>query len=170
VYAEVNCPQVSERGAVIGALELQVSIEGGLVGELVDEELDFIEDANVVLLVLDLEVAVSAGAVYHVNHVHLIDELGELGSGGCASPRTVMKRAALHNTVLRGRVGCGDVWEGAGRGGRRRSSRVKDALPPTHINAAGGVTTDSGGQTIGRDCVGTASLEGARKIFCARCH
>jgi hypothetical protein len=137
VYTEVNYPQISERCPIVGALELQISIEGGLVSQLVDEELDFIEDANMVLLVLDLEVTVSASTVFHINHVFLIDKLGELSSGGCTGPRAIMKRAALHNTVFRGRVCCGDVGESAGRSCRRRSGRVKDALPPTNINVAG---------------------------------
>jgi hypothetical protein len=118
-------------------LELQISNEGGLVSQLIDEELDFIEDADMVRLVLNLEVTVSAGAVYQVDHVLLIDKLGELGTRGCASPSTVMKRATLNNAVRRGRVCCGDVGERAGGGCRRRSASVKDALTPTNINFAG---------------------------------
>jgi hypothetical protein len=102
MHAEVNCPQVSKRCPIVRALEFQISIEGRLVSQLIDEELNFIKDANMVLFVLNLEVTVSAGTVFHVIHVHLINKLGELCSGGCTSPRAVMNRAALNNIVLRG--------------------------------------------------------------------
>jgi hypothetical protein len=95
-------------------LELQVSIEGCLVSQLIDEELDFVKNANMVLLVLDLEVAVGASTVSHVIHVDLISKLGELSIGGRSGPCTVMNRTALNNTVCRGRVCCGDEGESAG--------------------------------------------------------
>jgi hypothetical protein len=170
VHTEVDRPQVSERCSIVRALEFQVSIEGGLVSQLINEELDFIEDTDMVLLVLDLEVAVSAGTVVHVNHVLVINELGELSSGGRTSPRAIMNHAALDNIVLRGRVCCGDIGESAGGGCGRRSSRVKNTFASTDLNVAGWVTANCGGQAIGRDCVGTTSLERASKIFCAGCH
>jgi hypothetical protein len=83
-------------------LELQVSIEGCLISQLIDEELDFIKDSDVVLLVLNLEVAVGASPVTHVNHVDFVNKLGELSVGGRASPRAIMKRTTLHNTVILG--------------------------------------------------------------------
>lgn len=78
MHADVNCPQVSKCGSIIRALEFQFAIEGGLVSQLIDEELDFIEDTNMVLLVLNLEVAVSASTISHVIRVHIINKLGEL--------------------------------------------------------------------------------------------
>ena len=54
----INSPEVSEGRTVVGALEHKISHERSLVGEIIDEELDFIEHTDVILFVLDLEVAV----------------------------------------------------------------------------------------------------------------
>ena len=76
--ALVDEPEVIECNTIVGALELEVAIERRLVDELVDEELDLIKNTNVVFLVLNLEVAISRCLINHVDHVLLIDELGEL--------------------------------------------------------------------------------------------
>lgn len=57
MYAFINSPQVSEGGAIIGSLEYKVILEGRLIDEPVDEEFGFVKDTDVVLLVLNLEVA-----------------------------------------------------------------------------------------------------------------
>ena len=62
----------------------------GFVSELVDEELDFVKDTDIVLLVLYLEVAVTSRLVDHVNHVLVVDQLGKLLIGGSSSPGTIM--------------------------------------------------------------------------------
>ena len=54
----INSPEVSEGRTVIGALEHKIADERRLVSEIIDEELDFIQNTDVVLFVLDLEVAV----------------------------------------------------------------------------------------------------------------
>lgn len=53
----VNGPKISEVLTVVRTLEDKVVNEWGLVDELVDEEFDFIDDSNVVLLVLELDKA-----------------------------------------------------------------------------------------------------------------
>lgn len=58
VHTSIDEPEIIEGHAVIRALELEVAIEWALVDERVHEELHFVEDTHVVLLVLDLEVAV----------------------------------------------------------------------------------------------------------------
>lgn len=116
MHASVNCPQVSKCGSIVRALEFKVSIEGCLVSQLINEELDFIEDTNMVSLVLDLEVAVGAGTISQVVCVHIIDKLSELCIGGCTSPSAVMNDTTLNNTVFRGRVCCRDVGDSASGG------------------------------------------------------
>ena len=58
MHALVNLPQVSKSHAVVRSLEHQVVLEGSLVDEFVDEELDFVKDTNMIIFVLDLEVTV----------------------------------------------------------------------------------------------------------------
>ena len=58
MYTLINVPEVSESDTVIGALEHQVVLEWGLIDEFVDKELDFIKHADMIVFVLDLEVAV----------------------------------------------------------------------------------------------------------------
>lgn len=53
----VNGPKISEVLTVVRTLEDKVVNEWGLVDELVDEEFNFIDDSNVVLLVLELDKA-----------------------------------------------------------------------------------------------------------------
>ena len=60
MHTFINRPEVSEGHTVVGALEDKIAHEGSLVREVIDEELDFIEHADVILFVLDLEVAVRA--------------------------------------------------------------------------------------------------------------
>ena len=73
VNTSINCPEIIEYSSIIGPLEHKVAHKWCLVGEIVDEEFDFIEDADMVLLVLDLEVAVSRSLIRHVNHVLIVD-------------------------------------------------------------------------------------------------
>ena len=114
--ADVNCPQVSKCGSIIRTLEFKVSIERCLVSQLIDEELDFIKNTNMVRLVLDLEVAVSASTISQVISVHIIYKLCKLCVGSCTSPCAVMNHTALNNTVFRGGVCRRDVWKSASGG------------------------------------------------------
>jgi len=57
VNGSVNGPKISEVLTVVRTLEDKVVNEWGLVDELVDEEFNFIDDSNVVLLVLELDKA-----------------------------------------------------------------------------------------------------------------
>jgi len=101
-----NGPQVNKCLTVVGTLKDKVAIdEWGLVCKLVDEELNFVEDTNVVFLVLDLEVAVGCSAIFQVDHVLAIDELGELCLRGSTGPDTVVDLTLGHDFVGRGRVG-----------------------------------------------------------------
>ena len=54
------CPQISKRGSIVRSLEDKIVNERCLIGKMVDKELDFIEHTNMVLFVLDLEVAIAA--------------------------------------------------------------------------------------------------------------
>ena len=73
----IDSPQVVKCSAtIVGALEDQVADVRCLGNHLVDEEFDLIEDADVVLLVLDLEIAVCCGTVSHVDHVFAVSEFG----------------------------------------------------------------------------------------------
>ena len=53
-------PQISKRGSIVRSLEDKIVNERCLIGKMVDKELDFIEHTNMVLFVLDLEVAIAA--------------------------------------------------------------------------------------------------------------
>ena len=99
-----DCPQVSEGHTVVGALENQVVYERCLVSESIHEELYFVKDTNVILLVLNLEIAIRA-TIRHVNHVLSINELGKLFIAGSTSPRSVMKNTLSDDFEVRGRVG-----------------------------------------------------------------
>jgi hypothetical protein len=87
-------------------LEFKISIEGGLVSQLINEELNFIKDTYMVRLVLDLEVAVRASTITQVISVHFVDKFGKLCIRSCTRPRAIMKHTALNNTVFRCRVCC----------------------------------------------------------------
>lgn len=56
--AGINEPKVIESDTIVRALEFEVAVKWVLVDKSVHEELDFIEDTNVILLVLNLEVAI----------------------------------------------------------------------------------------------------------------
>ena len=100
VNTHINRPKISESHTVVRSLEDQVSDVGSLIGQVVDEELDLVEDANVILLVLDLEVAVRAGAVRHVDHVLVIDKSGKLGVRGGSCPGAVVEHSSLDDVVV----------------------------------------------------------------------
>lgn len=105
VDAFVDGPQVDEGdAAVVGTLEDEVALEGRLVDESVDEELDFVEDADVVILVLDLGVAVGACSVNHVGQVGCVNELGELDIGGSSGPSACVDDTFCDDLVVFGRV------------------------------------------------------------------
>ena len=106
----VNSPQVCESRAIIGALEDQVADEGGLVNQSVDEEFNFIEDTDMVLLVLDLEVAIFRSRVIHVDHILAVDQLSELLVASSASPCSVVEGASGDYLVGICRVGSGYIW------------------------------------------------------------
>jgi hypothetical protein len=53
----VNSPKVNEGGAIVRALELR-SNKWRLIIQVIDEELDFVKYSDMVIFVLDLEVAV----------------------------------------------------------------------------------------------------------------
>ena len=106
----VNSPQVCESRTIIGALEDQVADEGGLVNQSVDEEFNFIEDTDMVLLVLDLEVAIFRSRVIHVDHILAVDQLSELLVASSASPCSVVEGASGDYLVGICRVGSGYIW------------------------------------------------------------
>ena len=78
MYTGIDEPQVVKGDSIVGALELQVAIKWVLVDKFIDEELDFIKSTNVILLVLNLEVAVGLSAIFHIDHVQAIEKASKL--------------------------------------------------------------------------------------------
>jgi len=97
----INGPKICEGSTIIGTLEDKVATrEGGLVRQLVNEEFDFIKNTNMVLLVLDLEVAVTGSGIDHVNDVLSVDKLGKLFIRGSTSPGAGVEHILGHNLVV----------------------------------------------------------------------
>lgn len=101
----VNKPKIIEGNAIVRALEFKVAIKRVFVDQGVHKELDFVEYTNVVLLVLNLEVAVRGRVVYHINHVKAINQASKLLIRSGTSPGAIMKLALLDDLESRGRVG-----------------------------------------------------------------
>ena len=59
-----------------------------------------------IILILDLEVTVCRCVIIHVNHVLCVNEFGQLGVSGCASPGAIMKRTLHDNLEVSRGVGC----------------------------------------------------------------
>ncbi len=155
----VNSPKVSEGSSIIRALEDEVSNERSLVGESVHEELDFIKDTNVILFVLNLEVAVRGSGVLHVNHVLAIDESGELSIGGGSSPGSSMDDVVLDNLIGRGGVGSRDVGKSTGDLISVRGGIIDDARVSTDIDLVSRALLEGGEKTGRGDSVGASTLE-----------
>jgi hypothetical protein len=159
VHGGIDSPKVSESCAIVGALEDKVVDEGSLVDEPVDEELDFIEDTDVILFVLNLEVAVGGCAILHINHILAIDESLNLFIVGRTSPSSGVDHIIVDNLVVRGRVGSGNERKRAGDLVGIRGGIVDHTWVSTDINGVSGALFKSGEKTSRSHSVGASTLE-----------
>lgn len=131
--SSVKKPKIIEVRTIVRALEFKVTIVRGLVDNFVQKDTDFIENANLVLMVLNLEEAVSGRGVFQVIHVQAIIEVLELLLSCRACPGTIDKITLFDDHESLGRVrGC-QIRQRTGHLGGIRGIFVDDTFFATNI-------------------------------------
>lgn len=139
-------------------MELETN-EWCLVSEAVDEELSFIENTNMVSLVLNLEVAVRGSGIFEIDRVLTVDQLGKLCGRSRTCPCALVLLTRSYDFVVAGRVGGSNVWQLADDLGRITSSLIHYTILSADIDLVSRAGFECRHEASGSDLIVASALE-----------